>query len=85
MIELKEILREILKDLGEIKNLQGIQAQQLAEHMRRTDALESRVEQVDKDLRPVKTKLEAFKIFFQFLGVVAAILSIIKAVITWSR
>lgn len=44
----------ISRDIGEIKVSVAIQNEQLKEHMRRTDLLETRVEQVATEALPVR-------------------------------
>jgi hypothetical protein len=50
---LHEKLDKIQADISEIKILDAVQNEQLKAHMRRSDLLEERVEQVNNELKPV--------------------------------
>lgn len=52
-----EKLDKIGADIGEIKVSVAVQAAQLKEHMRRTDLLETRVEQVAASVSPIQTSM----------------------------
>lgn len=51
MIKILSKLDDIAKDVSDIKVMDAIQNEQLKEHMRRSDLLETRVEQVDKHVK----------------------------------
>ena len=44
-------VKEIRKDVAEIKVMDAVQNEQLATHMKRSDMLEKRVEQVDSRIK----------------------------------
>jgi len=80
---LHEKLDKIVNDIADIKVTNAIQTEQLKEHIRRSDLLEIRVEQVDKRFDPI----EEFVKNTMFLGKVAAwvlgSLTAIGGVIKW--
>ena len=63
------------------KTLLG-QAVELKEHIRRTAAAEARVEQVSKDLEPIKTHVAAMGGVAKALGIAATVIAIIAGIVT---
>lgn len=66
--------------LDAIQILQAIHTQQLKEHMRRSDLLEKRIEQVDQELKPVNKKLAMVDGVIKFLGITGLIVTTIQII-----
>ena len=66
---------KISDDVAEIAKQDAVQNQQLAEHMRRSDLLEQRVEQVSLELSPIKSHVDMVKGALKLLAGVGAFIS----------
>lgn len=72
-------LDHILKDVGEINTTLAVQAEQLKEHIRRTELLEARVQ-------PLEAVVVTLKGFLKVLTVLAVISTIVQGVAAiWLR
>ncbi len=71
-------LDAIQSDITDMKITLAVQAQQLGEHMKRSDLLEQRVEQVDSDVQPIKEHIIFLKGLAKLVGLSTAILAIVK-------
>ena len=65
---LHDKLDKIQADISEIKVLDAVQNEQLKAHMRRSDLLEERVEQVNEELKPVLEHVTMIKGIFKLAG-----------------
>ena len=74
-----EKLDRIQADVHEIKVLDAVQNEQLKAHMKRSDLLEDRVEQVNNELKPVLDHVIVVKGLFKVVGGVGFMLGIIEA------
>jgi uncharacterized protein (UPF0335 family) len=72
-------LDKIQADISEIKVLDAVQNEQLRDHMRRSDLLEKRVEQVNDELKPVLEHVTMVKGVFKFLGGVGFLAGLLEA------
>jgi tetrahydromethanopterin S-methyltransferase subunit G len=80
--DLKDInskLDKIVSDIGDIKVTNAVQTEQLKEHMKRSDMLEQRVEQVDSELRPIKEHIIVLRGIMKIVGGVAVVATIARA------
>lgn len=78
-----EILKKLDKmdsTLDSIQILQAVHTEQLTEHMRRSDLLERRIEQVDEELKPVEKHVTMVNGVVKFIGIVGTISAIILAI-----
>lgn len=57
---MEQKLDRILDKIAKIEVVQGVQTQQLKEHMRRSDLLEKRIDQVDREARLALVKFAGF-------------------------
>jgi len=57
---------------GEIRTVQAEQAKDISHHIRRTDVMEARIEQVATELEPVETHVKQIRAVGWFIGVCAA-------------
>ena len=73
-----EKLDKIVCEIGEIRVLDAVQNQQLKEHIRRSDLLEQRVEQVDKQLKPIQDHVTVIRGLFKIAGGVGFILGLLE-------
>lgn len=71
-------LDKIQEDISEIKVLDAIQNEQLKAHMRRSDLLEERVEQVNNELKPVLEHVTMLRGIVKVLGGVGFLLGILE-------
>ena len=74
-------LDRIADDITEIRVTQGSQATDLAHHIRRTDLLEDRVEQLAVSIEPVKAHVQQVRGVGIFLGVVLTVIGIAAALL----
>jgi hypothetical protein len=72
---------KIADDVAEIAKQDAVQNEQLAQHMKRSDLLEIRVEQVQSEIRPIQTHVDMVKGAFKLLAVAATIVGMIAALI----
>jgi hypothetical protein len=81
---MEETLNKKLDRLDErldgIAVLQAIHTEQLKEHMRRSDLLEKRIEQVDRELKPVEEHVVVVNGVFKLAGVLSTLLAIALAI-----
>jgi hypothetical protein len=66
----------IQKELAGINQILVKQESNLDLHMRRSDALEKRIEQVDSDVRPIKKHVETLNHIAKLFGVFSAVLAV---------
>lgn len=81
-----EKLDELSEHLNQIRITMAVQAQQLAEHMRRTDLLEKKIDQVETEVYPLRDsliELKGIKKFIVLSGVVMTIIGVLIKVIKW--
>lgn len=84
MEEISKRFDKVDERLIAIQTLQAVHGEQLKEHMRRSDLLEKRIEQVDKELKPVEkhvAMMQGALKFIGLLGTIAALLLAIKRII----
>ena len=74
-------LDKIIDDIGEIKVTHAKNTAHLEEHMRRTDLLETRVEQVAGSIQPIQTHVDMIKGAMKLVTIVAAIASVILGIL----
>ncbi len=67
---------------GEIRTTQAEQAKDIQHHIKRTDALESRVEQVAEEIKPVKDHVSMVRGVGAFLAVVATVVGLVAALVS---
>lgn len=75
-----EKLDKILEDLSEIKVVTAVNTAHLEEHIRRTDLLETRVEQVATSIQPLKSHVDMVKGAVKLIticGIIASILGVL--------
>lgn len=91
MEEILKQLNSIAKDISQIKVIVAVQSEQLKEHMRRTNLLEVRIEQVSKDskiqteaiensIKPVQKHVDQINGALKLIGLIATLVSIIGVV-----
>lgn len=80
MEEISKKLDRMDERLDNIQTLQAIHTEQLKEHMRRSDLLEKRIEQVDLELKPVEKHVVMVHGVFKFIGILGTIMAIILAI-----
>lgn len=68
-----EKLDKIAEDIAEIKVMDAIQNEQLREHMRRSDLLEKRVEQVDAKVEPIEAHVHQVSGMIKLVAGIAAV------------
>ncbi len=73
---LRAEMTELRRDLGEMKVTLATQAQSIDHHIRRTDLLERRVEQVAESVSPLKAHLAGIQGISKLLAVLAMIVAI---------
>lgn len=73
--EVHEKLDKIQSDISEIKVTLAVNTEQLKEHMRRSDLLEARVEQVNDELKPVQEHVAMLKGMAKLLGGASGLLA----------
>lgn len=85
ILESVEGLRGDVKEQSErlhgVEKILVVQEANLREHMRRSEALERRVEQVDIVLKPVQEQQAFRKKLFEYMGMVATIASMTFSVL----
>jgi hypothetical protein len=69
-------LDNVQETQGEIRTTQAEQAKDIQHHIRRTDALERRVEQVAEEIKPVEDHVAMVRGVGKFLGIVATVVGI---------
>ena len=87
---LDDKLSGLQEDVNEIKVLDAEQNAQLAQHMKRSDLLEIRVEQVQSEIKPIQTHIDMVKGAFKLVAVSATVVGMVAALIKiveviWSR
>lgn len=65
----------IQKELSGINQILVKQESNLELHMRRSDALEARIEQVDADVRPIKKHVQTLNNVAKLFGVFSAVVA----------
>ncbi len=82
LLKLHDKIDEIKTDLGDIKTVQGIHENNLAEHMRRTNIVEVRQDLIENEVKPILQGLGFFKSFCKFVlassGIIYSILKFLK-------
>lgn len=71
-LKIFEKLDEIGKDVSEIKVMDAVQNEQLATHMKRSDLLEKRIEQVDEHVKGI------WKDALKWIASIAGLAAVIK-------
>lgn len=79
MEELKRQLGALVDKMEDVKILQAIHTEQLKEHMRRTDLLEARVEQVSEQMEPLNDHVIMVNAVFKFIGILTTIAAALAA------
>jgi hypothetical protein len=77
---LREEMTELRRDMSEMKVTLATQAQSIDHHIRRTDLLEQRVEQVAESVAPLKSHLEGLRGIGKALAVVATLVAVATGV-----
>lgn len=80
MEEINKKLDRLDERLDCIQTLQAVHTEQLKEHMRRSDLLERRIEQVDLELKPVEKHVAMVNGAFKLLGFIGTIAAAILAI-----
>ena len=73
---LREEMTALRRDTGEMKVTLASQAQDISHHIRRTDLLEKRVEQVADSVAPLKAHLQGVQGVGKALAVLATLVAI---------
>lgn len=80
MDELFKKLDKLDERLDGISILQAVHTEQLKEHMRRSDLLERRIEQVDQELKPVERHVAVVNGLMKLVGIVGTLAAIALAI-----
>ena len=80
MDRIYEKLEKIDEHLDGIHVLQAIHTEQLKEHMRRSDLLEKRIEQVDTELKPVERHVAMVNGAIKLIGILGTVAAIALAI-----
>lgn len=70
-------LEKIDECLDKICTTQAVHTEQLKEHMRRSDLLEKRVEQVDAEMAPIQAHVHKVEGAFKFIALIGTAIAII--------
>lgn len=73
-------LDQIASDIAEIKAMDAVQNEQLKEHIRRSDLLESRVEQEAAKVDKIQEHVLRVDGVFKFLGLLAGAIAVAAAI-----
>jgi hypothetical protein len=80
------MMDELRRDIAEIKATLATQASSLSEHMRRTDASESRIHQVESFVTETRAYMQSLKVLgvvvasgFGIIGTVCAVIALVHA------
>ena len=79
MQEINDKLDKLDARLDNIAVLQAIHTEQLKEHMRRSDLLERRIEQVDLELKPVEHHVVMINGIVKAVGILGTVAALILA------
>lgn len=77
---IQDKLDKIVADIGEIKVTTALNTSHLGEHMKRTDLLETRVEQVASAMKPIQSHVDMVSGALKLLGIIGTIIGIIAGV-----
>ena len=77
MEEISKKLDKLDERLDTIQTMQAVHTEQLKEHMRRSDLLEKRIEQVDQELKPVEKHVAMVNGALKLIGVLGTIVAIL--------
>ena len=80
MTEIHDKLDRMIETLSEIKVTQATQAVDLAHHIKRTDLLEERVEQVRAEIKPVVDHVTGLRFMVRLLGIAATVVAIVTGI-----
>lgn len=79
MDEISKKLDKLDERLDSIGILQAVHTEQLKEHMRRSDLLERRIEQVDQELKPVERHVAVVNGIMKLVGIIGTLAAIALA------
>lgn len=79
MEEISKKLDKMDERLDNIQTLQAVHTEQLKEHMRRSDLLEKRIEQVDQELKPVEKHVAMVNGALKLVGIIGTLAAIALA------
>ncbi len=79
MSEINDKLDKLDSRLDQIQVLQAVHTEQLKEHMRRSDLLERRIEQVDQELKPVEQHVAVVNGIMKLVGILGTLAAIALA------
>ena len=71
---------KITEDINDIKVLDAEQNAQLAQHIKRSDLLETRVEQVHAEIKPIQTHVDMVKGGLKLIAIIGTIVGILVAI-----
>jgi len=81
MKEVKDQLKEIQKDLGDIGKTLIRQEENIKHHIYRTDLAEKAIEMLQKDVAPIKKHVTMVEGVLKFFGVVALFVGIAAGIV----
>ncbi len=82
LLKLHDKVDDIKSDISDIKTVQVVHEKNLAEHMRRSTAMEERQDLIENEVKPILQGLGFFKGFAKFIiaasGIIYSILKFLK-------